>query len=271
MKRQILNVCLLMALLAIPLTTSWADHTIWMSPLPAVSGVPGVTITQSIPSTSIRVMSASTGDYKWIDIPLALPSDLKIDNIHLCYELASSSSFISQVRLTSMTTPDVAWVRNDDGTDITDPGPNCVIANGGGTLVDGSMTLSLRLYFSSSEHWIDIGGIGLMVSPVSSAVEGDPGYGGGSELALQQNHPNPFGQETVISYTLERASDVELQILDVNGRMVRELLRGTQGLGDYRISWDGRDDLGVEVPAGTYYYHVRIGDQEGSRGMVRLH
>ena len=52
--------------------------------------------------------------------PVALP----VQEVVVCYQLQSPSSFISQVRLVEMTTPNVAHVRHDDPTDLksTDSG-----------------------------------------------------------------------------------------------------------------------------------------------------
>ena len=95
---------------------------------------------------------------------------------------------------------------------------------------------------------------------------------------LYQNFPNPFpalGEiATCLSFDLAIASEVQLDILDLHGSLVRRLVPGP-GLGpvvaagrygrsdtggapcDPRLMWDGRADNGREVPAGVYLYKLR--------------
>lgn len=95
---------------------------------------------------------------------------------------------------------------------------------------------------------------------------------------LYQNFPNPFpilGQNaTCLSFDLAAASEVQLEIFDLRGSLVRRLVPGS-GLGpivapgrygrsesggapcDSRLLWDGRADNGRDVPAGVYLYKLR--------------
>ncbi len=270
MKRIILSLAVLAGLLAVPFTASLADHVIWHSPLAAATNDSRLTIDVAIPGTSIRVTTTSAGDLQWIDIGLTMPSDVTIQGITLCYWLASEESFISQIRLTETTTPNVAHVIHDDPTDLTDPGPTCYYSQQGGWSVEGTMTVRLRLNFASPDDWIEIGALGIHVTPVGSAVDDDFGVDNLDGLTLHQNRPNPFGPETTIEYVLEQADDVELQVLDVNGRTVRTLFHGDQPMGEYRVVWDGRNDAGVEVFSGRYYYRVRVGGRVGTQGMMLI-
>lgn len=270
MTRRITLLLLAIALVVVPDGTSWADHIIWSSPLTSSTADSRLTI-GSIPgglSVARRITTNSPGDLQWADFALSIPSDVQIDGVTLCYRLAASQSFISQIRLTVMNTPDFATVIHDDGTDLTDPGPQCVFSPTNGDPVEGTIVLSLRLNFASVEDWIDIGAIGIHVSPVVSGV-GD----GSSEpdgLSLRPNRPNPFGPSTTISYAVEQDGDVSVEIFDVNGRAVRTLYRGHQTVGEYERLWDGRSDDGSPVAAGTYYYRIQVGEKAGSRGMVLL-
>ncbi|MBD3237481.1 MAG: T9SS type A sorting domain-containing protein [Candidatus Eisenbacteria bacterium] len=256
--------------LLVPLSVAEADYNIWHSPLTGVTNDSRLTIDYSLPGTGLHVTTDSPGDLQWVTMTLTLPSNVTIEGITLCYELASSQSYISQIRLARMQTPDYALVIHDDGTDHTDPGPRCVYSDAASLPVEGAITIALRLNFASTDHWIDIGAISIVVRPIVSDVDEDPVGDDLIGLELRPNQPNPFGAETMIEYTLSQSDRVELQILDVSGRAVRTLLEAEQPMGQYRLVWDGRDDAGVEMPAGTYYYRVRIGEQEGSRGMVMV-
>jgi flagellar hook assembly protein FlgD len=46
------------------------------------------------------------------------------------------------------------------------------------------------------------------------------------------------------------------------GRTVRTLLLGMQPAGNRLIAWDGRNDAGEAVPAGTYLYRFEAGGRQ---------
>lgn len=81
--------------------------------------------------------------------------------------------------------------------------------------------------------------------------------------------PNPFTNETRVS--LGFADDTEyvnVSIVDVQGRVVRQLASGVIGSG--QVVWDGRDDSNVAVSAGVYFLQVETLDGRVSRSRVTL-
>lgn len=89
-------------------------------------------------------------------------------------------------------------------------------------------------------------------------------------VVLGQNYPNPFNPTTTITFDLPDARDVELRIIDVNGRIVRTLAAEGRGPGHHEIPWDGRTADGTRVPSGVYLYVLRAGNTFVSRKMVVL-
>jgi len=71
--------------------------------------------------------------------------------------------------------------------------------------------------------------------------------------ALLQNAPNPFNPSTVIHYELAQPGSVRLNIYDLRGLRVRDLVADTQSSGRYQVLWDGRDNLGAAAGAGVYF------------------
>lgn len=65
--------------------------------------------------------------------------------------------------------------------------------------------------------------------------------------------PNPAPGRGSIVFALEEAMPIVLQVLDASGRRVRQLVAGQWSAGEYSVEWDGRDDRGLELPAGVYY------------------
>jgi hypothetical protein len=77
-----------------------------------------------------------------------------------------------------------------------------------------------------------------------------------TEFALKQNFPNPFNPETTIKYNLAASGPVELRIYNMVGQVVRTLVNERQAAGRYSIRWDGKDDHGLSVSSGIYFYRI---------------
>jgi hypothetical protein len=90
------------------------------------------------------------------------------------------------------------------------------------------------------------------------------------EFALEQNCPNPFNPETVISYSLKKVGDVSVEVYNCLGQRVRILSAGNQAAGKYSVRFDGTDDSGAQLASGVYLYRLRVGDQQLTRKMVLL-
>jgi photosystem II stability/assembly factor-like uncharacterized protein len=119
---------------------------------------------------------------------------------------------------------------------------------------------------------------GLYFRTLSDAVPGAaraaaPGAGlsaaerGGVPAGLAVTGPNPFHEATEVRFTLRDPQSVSLDVYDVRGARVRNLVSGRMTAGDHRSSWDGRDEAGRPVVAGVYFIRLVAG---GSRQDVRV-
>ena len=88
---------------------------------------------------------------------------------------------------------------------------------------------------------------------------------------LSQNHPNPWKEVTSIAYSLLVESQVELRVYNPMGQLVRTLVDSEQSAGSKRVAWDGRDDLGRDVPSGVYFYCLQAGKFSDTKKMVLIH
>ena len=98
----------------------------------------------------------------------------------------------------------------------------------------------------------------------------DLGDGLPVSFALHPNYPNPFNPSTIISYDLAFQSDVSLNIYDMRGRMIRNLVGQTQDAGHYLIEWHGNDNSGNNVGAGVYIYKLSAGSRIFSQKMILM-
>ncbi len=76
---------------------------------------------------------------------------------------------------------------------------------------------------------------------------------------LSHNYPNPFNPSTKIQYAVPRQSMVSLVIYNILGQRVRTLVSGEHNAGRFEVTWDGRDDHGLSVGSGVYFYRLESG------------
>jgi hypothetical protein len=67
---------------------------------------------------------------------------------------------------------------------------------------------------------------------------------------LYQNYPNPFNPSTVIRYMLQTKSFIILQIYNMLGERVDELVNCVQGAGFHEVTWH------TGIATGTYFYRM---------------
>ena len=89
-------------------------------------------------------------------------------------------------------------------------------------------------------------------------------------FALEPNYPNPFNPHTMVRYALPEAQQVRLEIYDLLGQKVRTLVDGAQPPGSYRLVWDGRNDRGLAVASGVYFYRLKTPQFRHTRKMLLL-
>ena len=88
---------------------------------------------------------------------------------------------------------------------------------------------------------------------------------------LVGNHPNPFNPTTSVGYAVPRTGSVALSIYDASGRLVRTLVDvPSHDAGRHSVSWDGRDENGMEVAAGVYFARLTVDSESATGKMVLL-
>jgi hypothetical protein len=87
---------------------------------------------------------------------------------------------------------------------------------------------------------------------------------------LRQSEPNPFNQSARIRFALPRASGVQLDVFDLQGRRIAKLADGFFPAGYHSIEWDGRAMGGDRVQAGVYVYRIQAGSFQARRKIVLM-
>lgn len=86
--------------------------------------------------------------------------------------------------------------------------------------------------------------------------------------SLDQNYPNPFNPSTTVKFGLKEQGQVQLNIYNIRGQLVRQLMNTQKPAGTYTIEWDGRDRHGNILPSGTYLYSIKVNDFTYTRKMA---
>ncbi|MBN2602229.1 MAG: AGE family epimerase/isomerase [Candidatus Marinimicrobia bacterium] len=75
-------------------------------------------------------------------------------------------------------------------------------------------------------------------------------------FTLYSNYPNPFNSTTMIHYYLPDPTPVTINIFNMNGKMIRQLVDRQENSGYKTLQWNGRDDTGHPVSSGNYFYQI---------------
>ena len=88
-----------------------------------------------------------------------------------------------------------------------------------------------------------------------------------SQLTLEQNNPNPFNSNTEFKYGIPKDGNVIFRIYDIQGQLVKNLVSDFEIAGSHTISWDGRDESGIDVFTGVYICRIQFEGQSLSKKM----
>lgn len=102
--------------------------------------------------------------------------------------------------------------------------------------------------------------------PGGIATDGSPSNPGAALRASR----NPFDQGVTLSFALPGSVAVDLAVFDAAGRRVRHLAGGLHPAGLIAIEWDGVDEAGRRVGAGTYFCRLRAGGASRTIVLTRL-
>jgi len=113
-----------------------------------------------------------------------------------------------------------------------------------------------------------------------------------TDFVLSQNYPNPFNPLTSIQYTVNSKQShpvhttqksvygsqfmvhspihTILVVYNILGQKVRTLVDEDKLPGEYKVVWDGKDDIGNPVSSGIYFYKFKAGDFSEVKKMLLI-
>ena len=86
-----------------------------------------------------------------------------------------------------------------------------------------------------------------------------------TSYSLSQNYPNPFNPSTVINYEIPKTSHGKLNIYDILGREVANLVNETKPAGYYSIVYNARN-----LTSGVYFYRVQADNFTSVKKMILI-
>jgi hypothetical protein len=78
-------------------------------------------------------------------------------------------------------------------------------------------------------------------------------------LRLGSPYPNPFNSSVNLVFYASSEDYIELDVVDLLGRKIAGIYKGSSRIGGNRFTWNGLDSRGNEVKSGVYF--VRLGGQ----------
>lgn len=79
---------------------------------------------------------------------------------------------------------------------------------------------------------------------------------------LNQNYPNPFNPQTTISFGLTKASLTLLEVFDIQGRKVQQLVNKVLNAGEHRVNFNAQT-----LPSGVYIFRLKANNVTLTRKM----
>jgi hypothetical protein len=77
--------------------------------------------------------------------------------------------------------------------------------------------------------------------------------------------PSPFREQTTLSYTVDASAQVQLDIFDLSGKLVKNLVNQSQTKGEQKVIFEAENN-----PAGIYLARLVIGNQLYTRQIVLM-
>lgn len=85
------------------------------------------------------------------------------------------------------------------------------------------------------------------------------------QFKLNQNYPNPFNPSTVIGYSIPKSGDVSINIYNIQGQLVTELVNEYKGVGEHFVNFDASN-----LSSGVYFYRIKMAKYSSIKSMVFL-
>ena len=84
-----------------------------------------------------------------------------------------------------------------------------------------------------------------------------------AQYKLSQNYPNPFNPVTNIAFDIPKYNSVKLEIYDMSGKKIEELVNQNLNAGHYQVQWDAS-----KYSSGAYVSKLTTPDYSATSKMI---
>ena len=89
-------------------------------------------------------------------------------------------------------------------------------------------------------------------------------------FSMLSAYPNPFSPVTAISYKIPIGGQFTIAIFDITGKLIKTLTTNKQSAGKGIVQWNGRNDTGISLPSGVYFYQLSAKSTFTSNKMILM-
>lgn len=177
----------------------------------------------------------------------AVPSDTR------SFKLNLANSGGGTLHLQSMSLSDSHFSISAQQLTLAAESDSAVTLTFSGDATQGTYRADLQITSDDPEHAVLDIPVAVTVKTISAIRQMPSAI---RSFSLGRNYPNPFNPQTVIPYSLRKSARVQLDIVDVQGRLVRQMIGGVQPPGRHRFVFDASG-----LPSGIYYYTLRANNR----------
>ena len=87
---------------------------------------------------------------------------------------------------------------------------------------------------------------------------------------LKDAYPNPFNPSTNLPYSIKEAGDVQINIYNMKGQLIKKLSAHHAVAGHYQLFWDGKDMNNRPISSGVYLYRMTCGKYSSTKKMILM-
>ncbi|MEA1971756.1 MAG: T9SS type A sorting domain-containing protein, partial [Candidatus Cloacimonadota bacterium] len=84
------------------------------------------------------------------------------------------------------------------------------------------------------------------------------------------NYPNPFNPTTNIYFSIDQEENVKLEVFNIKGQKINQLVNNQLSAGQHSIVWNGTDDSGKSVSSGVFFYKLTTESKSTINKMLML-